>query len=641
MTIEERKAVVRELLGYFPNTIIDRLTLDRAFRGRNDLRTVATMRFAGVDVSFPRNELMRAVSRVFRAGSAPENVTDDTGGVWQLAFDAEAGEPFLTKGDQRVALGRLWYVAADDTTRRSMLEQTFSENRAEGADLDGWRTLLTEGPIDLEDIEAFYEDVARTPTQVVLGIRTGMAEGSSTQDSLTPKGLHYYERLIGAHGTAATLTSFSEGPARDHVTSLLAWNAEEGLRQALLSGSQSSLTPALPDGFDFNLLQRVIGWVAARGDRISQTSAFELGVRYLRDRPELMPSLISIAAQIRDDDPEDENGRLLLLSNLFIFVDGSLAHLGYLRNVPPYWRRIAAIAQASMIEREYVRGGISPASSTKWMTGGRGTPFYLQNSIDGRLEPRWLPDFATPYQWKQELAGRLVGTAALHSDVIEGTSLAPLVLSDGAGSLRAQLEFPFAYLPGPVEGGLDRMVEAPPEFEALVRESVSVDVTDPEAFNALVNTCLVFRTPRELAQKAAEAIKAAKYRIRDNARTGQNFGMLSGLAMVSAVTRSQDLAREIRVLNRVVLRRTNSDLDIIQSLRIGMIAANAFADLNEWRKFVGDWVTELSFSDLDRATASQLHGLVEVLCDLEPALWATLSKADAALTSYIKSVQPA
>ncbi|HEV2515419.1 MAG TPA: hypothetical protein VGV07_09240 [Devosia sp.] len=641
MTIEERKAIVRELLGYFPDTVIDRLTLDRAFRNRNDLRTVATMSFAGVDVSFPRNELMRAVGRVFHEGSAPENVTDNTGGVWQLAFDAEAGEPVMTKGDQRVPLGRLWYVAVDDTTRRSMLERTFSENRAEGADLDRWRTLLTEGPIDLEDIEAFHEDVARTPTQVVLDIRTGMAEGSSTQESLTPRGLHYYERLIGAHGAATTLTSFSEGPARDHVTSLLTWNAEEGLRQALLSGSQSSLTPALPDDFDLNLLQRVIAWAAARGDRISQTSAFELGIRYLRDRPELMPSLVSIATQIRDDDPADENGRLLLLSNLFIFVDGSLAHLGYLRSVPPYWRRIAAIAQASMIEREYVRGGISPATSTRWMNGGRGTPFYLQNSIDGRLEPRWLPDFATPHQWKQELAGRLVAAAALHSDAIDGTPLAPLVLSDGEGSLRAAFEFPFAYLPGPVEGGLDRMIEAPPEFEALVRESVSVDATSPEAFNALVNTCLVFRTPPELAQKAAEAIKAAKYRIRDNAGTGQNFAILSGLAMVAAVTRSQDLAREVRVLNRVALRRVNSDLDIIQSFRIGMIASNAFADLNEWRGFAGEWVTELAFSDMDRATALQLHGLVEVLCDLEPALWATLSRADAALSSYINSVQPA
>ncbi|KPF47261.1 hypothetical protein [Rhizobium sp. AAP43] len=641
MTTEKRKAIARELLSYFPETIKDRLILDRGFRGRNGIRTVAKINFAGVDGSFPRNELMRAVSRVFHPGSTPETVADEVGDVWLLAFDAEAGEPTLTKGEQRISLGSLWYVAADDATRCSRLEQMFNENRAVGADLDRWRELLTAGPIDLEDIETFHQDFERTPTQIVLGIRAGMAEGSSKQDSLTPRGLNFYERLVGARGDAATMTAFAEVSAKSHVKELLAWNAEEGLRQALLAGSQASLVPSLPEGFDLAILERVTAWAADRGDRISQTAAFELGLRHLKESPFLMPYLVSIAEQIRDDDPEDPNGRLLLLSNLFVFVDGSIAQLGYLRDVPPYWRRLASIAQASLIEREFVRGGISPGNSTNWMNNGRGTPFYLQNSIDGRLEPRWLPDFATPQQWKQELAGRLVGAADLHAHAIQGTPLEPLVRSSDAGSLRSQLEFPFAHLPGPIEGGLDRMVEAPPEFEALARHSVAVDATDPEAFNALVNTCLVFGTLPELAQKAAEGIKAAKYRIRDNARTGQNFGMLSGLALVAAVTRSQDLAREVRVLNRVALRRAGSDLDMVQSFRIGIIAANAFSDLNEWRQFVGDWITELAFSDMDRATAIQLHGLVEVLCDLEPALWATLSRADAALTSFVNSVQSA
>jgi hypothetical protein len=641
MTTEQRKAIARELLNYFPETIKDRLILNRGFRNRNDLRTVATISFAGSDGSFPRNELLNAVSRVFHAGSIPETVTDKAGGVWQLAFNAEAGEPILTKGEQKVSLGRLWHVASDDATRRSSLAQMINENRAVGADFDRWSELLTAGPIDLEDIETFHEDVERTPTQIVFSIRAGIAEGSSKQHSLTPKGLHYYERLVGARGDAATITAFAEDAAKDHVKALLAWNTEEGLRQALLSGSHTKLVPSLPKGFDLAILERVTSWAAGYGDRISQTAAFELGLRYMKDQPSLMPYLVSIAEQIRDDDPEDPNGRLLLLSNLFMFVDGSIACLGYLRDVPPYWRRLAAIAQASIIEREFVRGSISPRSSTNWMNNGRGTPFYLQNSIDGRLEPRWLPDFATPQQWKQELAGRLVGAADLHADAIEGTPLEPLVRSSDTANLRSQVQFPFAYLPGPIEGGLDRMVDAPPEFEALAQDSVAVDAASSEAFNALVNTCLVFRTPPGLAQKAADGIKAAKYRIRDNARIGHNFSMLSGLAVVASVTRNQDLAREVRVLNRVALRRVGSDLDLIQSFRIGIVAANAFADLDEWRRFMGDWITELAFSDTERATALQLHGLVEVLCDLEPALWATLSKAHAALTSYVNSVQSA
>ncbi|TAT84824.1 hypothetical protein [Rhizobium ruizarguesonis] len=640
MATERSKAIAREFLSYFPETIIDRLTVDRGFRRRNDLRTSATVSFPGLDVPFSRNELMRAVGRVFHSGSASESVTDKTGGTWEIAFDPEASEPIMTKGEQRVALGQLWYVATDDATRRAILDRTFNSIRAVGPDLDQWRELLTAGPIDLEDIETFHEDVERTPIQIAISIRNGIAEGSSKLETLTPRGVHYYERLVGAHGGAATMTAFAEGPARDHFAALLAWNAEQGLRQALLAGSHSSLLPSLPEGFDLTVLERVTEWAAAHGDRISQVAAFELSLKHIKERPALIPFLVSIAEQIRDDDPDDQNGRLLLLSNLFIFTDGSLAHLGYLREVSPYWRRLASIAQASLIEREFVGGAVPPDNSTTWLNG-RGTPFYLQNSIDGRSEPRWLPFFATPKQWKQELAGRLVGAADRHAAELEGTSLDSLVRSTGAESLRSQLEYPFAFLPGPLEGGLERMIEAPTEFQTMVRDSVAKEPGDPEAFNALVNTCLVFRTPPELAQKAAEGIKAAKYRIRDDDRTGQSFATLSGLAMVAAVTRSQDLARELRVLNRIVLRREGSDIDAVQSLRIGIIAANAFADLNQWRQFVGDWVTELAFSEMGSAAAQQLHVFIEILCDLEPALWATLSRADAALTALLTAIPPA
>lgn len=641
MTTEERKKIVHELLGFLPRTIVDRLMLDLSFRNRNDFRLVATVNFPGVSVPFARNDVLAVVGRVFRAGAASETVTDKAGGTWQVSWSEDAGWPVMTSGDQQVSLAGLWFVAQDDATRRALLERVFRENRAVGPDLERWRDLLTTAPIDVEDIESFQDDIARTPTQNVIAIRSGMIEGTSRAETLTPTGLHYYERLVGARGDADTLTTFLAGPATAHFSSLLEWNVEEGLRQALLSGSHANLVPSLPEGFDPSILERVIQWAAARGDRISQIGAFELGMRHLAEVPSLTPSLASIVEQIREDNPEDQNGRLILLSNLFTFVDGSIIHMGYLQGAPPYWRRLASLAQASMIEREFVRGGIAADTTNNWLKRGRGAPFYLQNTIDGRLEPRWLPDFATPQQWKQELIGRIVGAAERNAQAMAGTALEPLIRSMEPGSLRSQMEFPLSYLPGPLEGGLDHMIDAPPEFEALVRQSVSVSPTAPDAFNALVNTCLIFRTPADLAQQAAEAIKAAKYRVRENTESSQTFAMLSGLAMVAAVTRSEDLAREVRVLARLALRRVASDMDVIQSFRIGMIAANAFADLYEWRKFVGEWVTELAFSDLDGNSAALLHSFVDTLCILEPALWATLSRADAALTSFINAVQPA
>lgn len=637
MPTEERNQLVRELLAYFPKTIVDRLMLDSGFRKRNDLETSATVSFPGIDAKFSRNELVRAVGRVFRAGSSPESITDNLGEEWEIVFDVNADVPIMTRGERRVTLGGLWFVATDDTMRRSKLKSVLNENRAIGPEFDRWRDILTAEPLDVEDIETFREDIKRTPKQVTLGIRAGISEGSSKSEILTPRGIHYYERLVGSLGKASTITEFAEEAAKTHFAGLLEWNTEEGLRQALLSGSHSSLLPLLPRDFDPQVLERVLAWAVSRGDRISQVAAFELGLRHVEEHPALMSSLVSIAEQIRDDDPEDPNGRLLLLSNLFAFVDGSVAHLGYLRDAPPFWRRLASIAQASLIEREFIRAKIRPDNSTAWLEAGLGTPFFLQNSIDGRKEPRWVPDFCSPQQWKLELSCRVINACERHNSAIVGTALERLSQSSAVGSLRSQLRFPYAYMPGPLEGGVESLVEAPQEFQEIIRDSVSLDAAQPVAFNALVNTCLVFRTPIELAQQAAESIKAAKYRVRYNAQQGQNFATLSGLALVAAVTRSQELAREVRILTRLTTRRIGSDIDAIQSFRIGIVAANAFSDTDDWRLFLGEWITELAFGDLNKEAALRLHGLVEILCDLEPALWATLSKAEAALCAFINA----
>jgi hypothetical protein len=637
MASKRRQAIARQLASLFPETIINRLTADRSFRKRNGLRQVATMTFQGSDAVFSRETVIDAVRRVFKAGAEPQMIKDRSGAEWTIAWDDVAGCPVKKKDDVEIPLAMLWPHASDDETRRSFMEQTFDQNRAVGADFDAWREYLTRSPLDAEDFDTFQSDLHSTPVQVALGVRSGLSKGSSNTADLTPDGSRYYERLVGPWFGSETLSVFAAGPAKLHVASLIDWSADKGLVHALLSGAHSSLIPELPDGYDLSILERILTWLAQRGDRISQVTAFELGLRHLKARPSFIDSLVSIAEQIRDDDPEDQNGRLLLLANLFIFVDGSVAHMGHLRNVPPFWRRLATIAQASLIEREFVSLGIAPRDSTAWMKSGRGAPFYLQSSIDGQREPRWIPDFATPAQWKSELISRLILAAERNAEAIDGTAFEGLIRGTEAGSIRSQLKFPYSYLPGPLEGGLDSLMDAPEEIVQVIRESVEVATTDPNAFNALVNSCLVFRTPAELAQQAAEAIKKAKYRVRDNTETGKNFGMLSGLALVAASTRSVELAEEVRILTRVALRRTGSELNPLDSFRIAMVAANAFEDAGAWRKFLGEWVTELAFRDLTREEALRLHESVQVLCDLEPAMWATLSRAEAALGSYINA----
>jgi hypothetical protein len=115
------------------------------------------------------------------------------------------------------------------------------------------------------------------------------------------------------------------------------------------------------------------------------------------------------------------------------------------------------------------------------------------------------------------------------------------------------------------------------------------------------------------------------------------FSLLSGLATVAAVTRSTELADEVRILARVLRRRPGVDIAPEDALRIAMIAAASHRDKASWCKFVGEWLTELAYEDMSREKAANLYQLVGVLCLLEPNLLETCARAEAALSAYVQS----
>src|SRR5205823_14149961 len=98
-------------------------------------------------------------------------------------------------------------------------------------------------------------------------------------------------------------------------------------------------------------VRRLFQWLEKSGDPLSQVGGIELGLLHLEKYPELESHISEMTRALLADDAEDKRGRLSLLSTLIVLVDGELARTGALRTKPPYWRRLAAIAQAALIQR--------------------------------------------------------------------------------------------------------------------------------------------------------------------------------------------------------------------------------------------------------------------------------------------------
>ena len=452
---------------------------------------------------------------------------------------------------------------------------------------------------------------------------------------MVPPSPRYFERLVGAYDGSVSVQDYAGENGRQLFERLSEWKPYDGLLFSLFLCSHSSLTAEINTEHlgDEDVL-RAFDYLEKHGDRISQVGAIEVGMRILPERPGIESILIRLIEQIRDDNVEHTSSGFKLFSALFSLVDGELSRTRLLSEKPPFYRRLASLAQAALIHRQYLGAGVSEDAFYEWALRARGGAHHLQTFADLRLEPRWTPDLASASQIQADFFGRIMITARNHEDNIKGTKVHAFALGDGPGSLRSLSEFFRPYFPGPLEGGGRSPNPLPTEYAEAISTQLSGKEAQASSFVALVNTAQIFRVGSQQAESAARLLKSSSYRISGLQDKSQLLYVLDGLATVAAVTRSRTLADELRILARRYGRDAQYNLSVEDAMRVCLVAAASCADLNEWREFVGDWLTELAFGKLEKNEGPAFHWCLQYLCHAVPELWVSCGRADAALEAF-------
>ena len=263
--------------------------------------------------------------------------------------------------------------------------------------------------------------------------------------------------------------------------------------------------------------------------------------------------------------------------------------------------------------------------------------YYLQSLTDMRLEPRWNPNLADATQMKANFFARIMAVAKDFEKNIKSSELRNLVLGTGSGSLRSLSEFPSLYYPGPLEGTEDRLNILPAEVSEAIKDQLSAKKITPLSFTALVNFAPFFHIDSEQAELAAKALKLGKYQLTGIKDKLQLLTILNGLATVAATVRSKTLADELRILVRKYRHDTQYALSVEECLTIYLVAAASHADMNDWREYCGDCLTELAFGDLEDRDGKMLHSFIQHLCHAVPELWVSCGRAEAALMAFNSS----
>lgn len=632
-----KSALALAALEFVPPSMREKLIEQQEFRDRHGLRTDAVVTFDDVGISLQRSELFAAVRRLF-ADEVAVDIQDGASQPWKLTLSSKQGNVpivIISNGAEQLALPNFAVLSPDSKVRICLLDQAADDVNLPAGDIKKWREILSDRSLQDDEFEVFQDDFLDTPIHVARTIRTEVKKGQTRISSMVPSSRKYFERLIGIYDGSLSIKDFAAHSGKNLFKGLCAWRSRDGLLLSLLLSSHSALTNEIDlDCLDTKSVVGVFDFLITHGDRISQLGAIEVGLRILSERPEMESYIIRLIEQIRSDDVEVVTSEFELLSALFVLVDGQLARTRLLSDMPPFYRRLASLSQAALIQRELVDSSVDIKALSDWAFRYRGKYFYFQSLTDMRLEPRWDPDLSTASQIKADFIGRIIATARNHEQSIIDRELYHLILGDKKESLHSLVEFPRTYFPGPLEGNESSPNVLPDELAEIVEGQLRAEQLEPASFIALVNSALIFRIEAGQADLAAKALKLGSYRLKNIEDQSQLIAILNGLATVASVTKMQTLADELRVLVRHYRRDAKYALSIDAVLRICLVAAASCSDFNAWRDFLGDWVTELAFDDLRAEEGSAFYANLRCLCHVVPALWVTCGRADAALAAF-------
>ena len=627
-----RASIAVAALELFSRRVRGVLVSDRKFREEYGVSADAVLSFDNGNVEFQRSVLFDAVRRSFDLATT---VDDMRGQKWSIEFlgNEEPPKIALVQGEKRFVVAHLALLSQDRDMRLNSFRQEAIGTDLPSNAVERWGRLLESRPLDDDELGCIQDDLTNTPVAIQNAIRENLARGTLSLDNLVPRSEKYYERLVGRCEDEQTFEDFVKRVATPHMERLIKWRPFEGYQLSLLLASQPNLGAALGAiGLETTELARVYDWLTREGDVLSRAAAIEAGLLSVQAAPALKEPLSrlinALIATNRETQPDPYN----LLSSIIVAVYGEIAHTRVLASKPPYWRRLAAIAQSVLIARCVTASRIDAAAFADWAMSVRGEIFLLQCFVDLRLEPRWLPELILPDQLKHELGGRILAAANAQATFVNEAGWYTLLLDDTNNSLRKQLNLSRAFLPGPLEGGMSPQLDVPPTHLAEMRSDLSQPAVTAASFSGLVNGSLLFRIPSELADMAADAIARADYQLECIGDTPL-VPYLLGLASVASVARNHKLADSLFILLRKYRQFYPEELRVEESFRVAMIACASRVELSEWCKSVGNCMTDLAFQPIAKEQAIRLHSHVVHLCHIVPELWASCGQAEAALRS--------
>ncbi|MDE2977514.1 MAG: hypothetical protein OXU63_08330 [Acidobacteriota bacterium] len=630
---EIREATALLALNCMPPSLRETLARDARMRDDYGIRIDTILEIGHSDFNMPISDIVRGVKSALD-GASEATIRDKGGSDWLVEAETGVDQPtlFFVRGEQRVGMHAWLTLSPDRGTRLRCLDALVADTGLPPKACAFWRRMLEERSLSGEEVPDFLTDLHATARVQEEFLANGVGGPGLNSLLAAPPSRAYFERLVGPRGDSDSIQLHASAGGEERIRELAAWKPYEGLLQSLYMAAHPDLSARIQvDGLSSEQLERAFEFILRAGDRVSQLGAIEVGLRVSVDRPEVNPALKELVESIHADDTTGSVSGFRGYSLLYVLVSSELATRQQLAGEPPFYRRLAAMAQAGVIQRQMAAAGIALKDSAIGSVVGE---YLLRSLVDLRLEPRRFPALGSADQLRNHFFGRIARAAGRYENEVDPDLIRDLAQVMGPEQLREAGSRYVLYAPGPL-GEPEEGRELPAEFAQAIQAQLGAGKgATPAGFAALRTSAASFSVGNAQADLAADALARSDFQLEEASSRSELVATLGHLASVAAVARSERLADTLRVAVRTYRQDPDLRTELNEAVTALLIAAASRADVGDWASFVGDCLTELAFGDLTGDEGEVLHGYVRRLCEMVPELWATCGAADAALMAY-------
>lgn len=609
--------IARLQLSIFPEVIAKRILL------REDVITLAEMGSAEVGAigEFHFADIRAALSN--GEFGEPRDVQRRRGGgaITLIRFETGLHSARLSDGPE-VVLPEFALLDRATSVRLSAYSEIVRRAKPCWPNCSVWRGVLVERPLSDSEFGCVINELQHVAERELSRISAVVARGSFGVSDLIPGDRSYYESLIGPVATRAPFDEYITRELAPHLEMVFKADPAWGLR--CIQGA------CISDKLDVCAVTRS----ATNDDLISTFQASGPGatpfaklvaIQLAQSRMasdarcsslanEALSSLLGQAALDGESSDHDE-----LFPAFIRLALNTISQSEQFWLAPPYWRRLAAFAHATILVETLDFNGWDKAKLVAWCDAQQSMVTAAVGILDLIREPLWRGDLQTAADLNLAALIRAVNWSPEGEDYLLGLSPTQ---AQQIQTLHPKFRLAFG-LPGPLCGGQRRRGSA--EVQTVGEELLqgftakgadALPLNTYQAWNALTYSARIFAFSSDLLGKVRGM--ASEICLGDTEISDEQYAVLSCAAEIAALQSDEELAE---ILATCVLNAAEHLAQPIYAAKCAAVLVMASGSIANWQgslAWAANRLVALAYRTPRGACAEELAAWIETMQRLIP-----------------------